>query len=78
MGTLVSYRQNNPDVAGIVATQLSSGDGEVCAGDVMGLPRWSALVRTNFDDARLSAFVLKVADFAGDKPGTLSRWGMGR
>lgn len=78
MGTLVSYRQNNPDVAASVATQLSGGDGEVSAGDVMGLPRWSALVRTNFDDARLSAFVLKVADFAGDKPGTLSRWGMGR
>lgn len=75
MGTLVSYRQNNPDVAATVASQLSSGDGEVSAADVMGLPRWSALVRSNFDDARLSPFVLRVSDFAGDKAGTLARWG---
>ncbi|OCI32915.1 type IV secretory system conjugative DNA transfer family protein [Oerskovia enterophila] len=67
--TLIAFRQSNEGAAAPIVADLAADGSPWSVADMVTLPRYTAAVRTAFDDQRQTPFTFKAHYFAGDVAG---------
>jgi hypothetical protein len=66
-GTLVAYAQQNPSVCETIVRTISIDGSPWSTADVSGLPRYEAIVRTQFQQTAQAAFTVQIPDFRSER-----------